>query len=128
MEGQLQDIEWGCGHACIEQYKDGYTGVEATPLDKMKDWEQEKKDDIAPILKGIDARLAVLDSLWDPSTIDSEVDDHLFAMFERPSGSKSALEADGQGNDSPSSTQNASLLVSISNLHAANIGHSKRPS
>jgi hypothetical protein len=97
-------------------------------LDEMEDWEQKKKDDIAPILKSIDARLAVLDSLWDPLTTDSEVDDLLFAMFERPSGSKTTLEADGQGNDSPSNTQNVSLLVSIPISHAANLGHSKRPS
>jgi hypothetical protein len=35
-------------------------------LGEMENWEQEKKDDVAPILKGIDIRLAVID-IWDPS-------------------------------------------------------------
>ena len=50
--------------------------------DVMRSLSQSEKDEIAPILKGIDARLDTLGSFWDNNASNFEIDDMLSCMFE----------------------------------------------
>jgi hypothetical protein len=45
--------------------------------------EGDQKEDVAPILRGIDARVRVLDGFWDDSTSSIERDEALAAMFDK---------------------------------------------
>ncbi|KAG9196884.1 hypothetical protein G6514_003192 [Epicoccum nigrum] len=86
-------------------------------LDEIDSLEQEERENIAPIIRGVETRLSLLESLWDASTFDQEVDDHLSSMFERPSGSSTVLNEDKRQNDSPANTRNeTTVLIAVSLL------------
>lgn len=64
-------------------------------LDDLEKLEGEDKDDITPIVKGIDARIRVLESMWDHTTSNLEKDDFLASLFEKSSKS-SAIIVEGK--------------------------------
>lgn len=64
-------------------------------LDKLEELEGKDKEDITPIVKGIDARIQVLESMWDKTTSNLEKDDFLASLFEKLSKS-SAITVEEQ--------------------------------
>lgn len=64
-------------------------------LDELEELEGKDKEDITPIVKGIDARIRVLESMWDKTTSNLEKDDFLASLFEKSSKS-SAITVEEQ--------------------------------
>lgn len=64
-------------------------------LDELEELEAKDKEDITPIVKGIDARVRVLESMRDNTTSNLEKDDFLASLFEKSSKS-SAIIVEGQ--------------------------------
>lgn len=56
-------------------------------LDELEELEDKDKEDITPIVKGIDTRIRVLESIWDKITSNLEKDDFVASLFEKSSKS-----------------------------------------
>ena len=88
--------------------------------DEMRALSESEKEEIAPILRGIDARLEILGSIWDNNTSSFEIDDMLTCMFESKAEPSDISSREQLPSTLPTHPQNVSVLCSINHLAFAN--------
>lgn len=87
---------------------------------EMRALSEAEKEEIAPIIRGIDARLEILGSMWDNNTSNFEIDNMLTRMFESKVEPSDTSSREQLPSTSVTHPQNVSLLHSINNTAFAN--------
>lgn len=78
-------------------------------LDELENLKGSDEEDIEPILKGINARIAVLQSVWDSTTSNLEKDDALASVFEKSRNSSPVTHPRGP-HDQPTRSPNVRII------------------